>query len=59
FHYIATRPQLEETAGDLFDVVQSGAVNIAINQTFPLTHAKAAHEALEGRKTVGSTLLKP
>ena len=59
FNYIATRSELEETAGELFDVVQSGAVKIAINQTFPLADAKAAHEALEGRKTVGSTLLKP
>ncbi|EFL90333.1 quinone oxidoreductase [Ahrensia sp. R2A130] len=59
FNYIATRSQLEETAGDLFEVVQSGAMKIAINQTFPLADAKGAHEALEGRRTVGSTLLKP
>ncbi|MEO0497918.1 MAG: quinone oxidoreductase [Pseudomonadota bacterium] len=59
FNYIATRRELQATAGDLFDVVQSGAVKIAINQTFPLADAKAAHEALEGRQTVGSTLLKP
>lgn len=59
FNYIATPPELEETANDLFDVVASGAVNIAINQTYDLADAAKAHSDLEGRKTVGSSLLKP
>jgi NADPH2:quinone reductase len=37
----------------------SGAVKIDIGQTFPLAQARAAHEALEGRKTTGATLLVP
>jgi NADPH2:quinone reductase len=44
---------------DLFDVVKSGAVKIAINQTFPLSDAGAAHTALESRQTTGSTVLIP
>jgi NADPH:quinone reductase-like Zn-dependent oxidoreductase len=30
-----------------------------IAQTFPLRHAEEAHRALEGRRTVGSSLLMP
>ena len=59
FNYIATRPLLDETANDLFDVVGSGKVNIAINQTYDLGDAEQAHRDLEGRKTIGCSLLKP
>jgi NADPH2:quinone reductase len=34
-------------------------LNVRIGQTFPLADAARAHEALEGRKTSGSTLLIP
>ncbi len=57
--YTATREQLLACADDLFDVVRSGAVKIEIHQRFPLAEAAAAHRALEGRATVGSTLLLP
>lgn len=59
FHYIATRPELERAASELFAVIASGAVKIAVNQRFPLAEAKAAHDALEGRKTTGATVLIP
>jgi NADPH2:quinone reductase len=59
FHYIATRPELERAAAELFAVMQSGAVKIAVNQRFPLAQAKAAHAALEGRRTTGATVLLP
>jgi NADPH2:quinone reductase len=57
--YIGTRPELLETAGDLLDVVRSGAVKIAAGQTFPLHQAVEAHRQLEARRTVGSTVLEP
>jgi NADPH:quinone reductase len=57
--YTAKRADLLATAQDLFDVVKSGAVKIAVNQTFPLQEAGAAHIALEARKTTGSTVLLP
>ncbi len=57
FHYIATRPELEEAANDLFDVVRSGKVKIEVKQRFALKHAAEAHRALEARKTTGSTIL--
>jgi NADPH2:quinone reductase len=44
-------------ARELFEVVQNGAVNIAVNQTYPLRDAARAHRDLEGRRTTGSTVL--
>ncbi len=55
--YASKRPDLERMSADLFAVVASGAVRAAINQTFPLREAAAAHTALEARKTTGSTVL--
>ncbi len=57
--YTARSADLQESANDLFNAVQSGAVKIMVNQTFPLRDAKAAHEALEARRTTGSTVLIP
>lgn len=57
--YTSRRADLEAAARDLFEVVGSGAVKIQVNQTFPLKDAAQAHEALEARKTTGSTVLIP
>ncbi|WP_165191097.1 quinone oxidoreductase family protein [Caulobacter soli] len=59
FDYIATTAELDESAAALFAVLESGAVKIEVGQTFPLAQARAAHEALEGRRTTGATLLIP
>jgi NADPH2:quinone reductase len=56
-HYIATREQLELSAGELFEVVESGKVKIEVKQNFPLRDAAEAHRELEARKTTGSTIL--
>jgi len=57
--YTAKRADLEQAARELFEVVGSGAVKIRVNQTFPLQDAAQAHEALEARRTTGSTVLLP
>lgn len=57
--YTATREQLVASSSDLFDAVTSKKVKIHVEQRFPLAEARAAHEALEGRKTTGSTILVP
>jgi NADPH2:quinone reductase len=57
FNYIATRGELEEAAGELFDMLTSGKVKVELNQRFPLKDAADAHRALEARKTTGSTIL--
>src|SRR5690348_2135920 len=54
--YTATREDLLTAAGELFDVVQKGAVKLAINQTYPLRDAANAHRDLQDRKTTGSTV---
>jgi len=58
-HYTRTPQELQETADDLFQVLQSGAVKIAINQRFALKDAAQAHDALTGKKTTGATILIP
>jgi NADPH2:quinone reductase len=57
FNYIATRPELEQAAGELFGMLASGKVKIEVKQRFALKDAAEAHRALEGRKTSGSTVL--
>lgn len=59
FTYMAKRDDLMAMASDLFEVVQSGVVKIEINQTYDLKDTAQAHADLEGRKTTGSTILKP
>ncbi len=57
--YQVTTEELDESAAALFAVIKSGAVKIDIGQTFPLSEARQAHEALEGRATIGASLLVP
>jgi NADPH2:quinone reductase len=57
--YAAKRADLQSSAQELFDVVGKGVVSIRVNQTFPLKDAAKAHEALEARRTTGSTILLP
>jgi NADPH2:quinone reductase len=57
--YTATRESLVSAARELFAVVKSGKVKIAINQTYPLREAAQAQRDLEARKTTGSTILIP
>jgi NADPH2:quinone reductase len=59
FHYIARRQDLERCARELFEVIGSGAVRIEIGQTYPLRDVARAHVELEGRRTMGSTVLLP
>jgi NADPH2:quinone reductase len=57
FTHIATREATQAMADDLFDVVQSGAVEIAIGQRYALEDIQQAHRDLEARKTTGCTIL--
>jgi NADPH:quinone reductase len=59
FDYVATTEELDASAAALFEVIGKGKVRIDIGQTFPLAEARAAHEAMEGRETVGASLLIP
>jgi len=57
FSHITTREVTQEMADDLFAVVESGEVNIRVDQRYPLEMVQQAHENLEARKTTGSTIL--
>lgn len=57
--YVATPEELDASAAAVFEVLGAGQVKVEIGQRFPLAEARAAHEALEARKTTGSTVLVP
>ncbi|MFN3500315.1 MAG: zinc-binding dehydrogenase, partial [Pannonibacter indicus] len=59
FNHIAARSDLEETAGELFDVVEQGVVSIQINQRYKLSDAATAHRDLEERRTTGTSVMLP
>ncbi|MBL4891348.1 MAG: zinc-binding dehydrogenase, partial [Rhizobiaceae bacterium] len=59
FTYIDTPEAFAENCEALFGMVESGKIDITIGQKFALKDAAKAHDALEGRATVGSTLLIP
>ena len=58
-HYIHPRPHMLDMAKELFDLVLAGKIVSEPQQEFALEDAANAHRALEGRKTVGSTILVP
>ena len=58
-NYAADIKRRNKAARDLFDVVGNGHVKIKIGQTFALSDAGRAHQALENRQTTGSTVLLP
>jgi NADPH2:quinone reductase len=59
FDWIAATEELDASAAALFAVVAAGEVKIEIGQEYPLAEARAAHEALEARRTTGATVLIP
>lgn len=59
FAYTAKRSDLEAMAKELFAMVESGQIKIAIGQRYCLQDVGQAHTDLESRKTSGSTILLP
>jgi NADPH2:quinone reductase len=57
--YTASHEDLQEHAKDLFDVLESGAVQLSPIQEYRLEDAARAQQDLEGRKTRGSVILLP
>jgi len=58
-HYTRTSEELQQTADDLFAVLAKGIVKVQVRQRFRLSEARAAHEALHSRRTIGATVLIP
>lgn len=59
FDYLSERDDLLDGARHMFKTIEDGHIKVHIGQRFPLAEVAKAHEALEGRKTTGSTILLP
>jgi NADPH:quinone reductase len=57
--HCATRDELNWRAGDVLGWIAAGKLELRVDRTYPLSQAKEAHEALEGRQTAGKVLLIP
>ena len=58
-HYIADRAELLWRAGDLFEWIAKGELDVKIGAEYPLEDARRAHEDLAARRTSGKLLLVP
>ena len=58
-HYIADRGELLWRAGDLFEWIAKGELDVHIGGEYPLADASRAHEDLAARRTAGKLLLIP
>ena len=56
--YISTEKQLAASAENLFSMLRSEKIKVAINQRFNLAETADAFRALTGRKTTGVTLIE-
>ena len=59
FDYTAERADLEAMARETFAAVKKKWLKIQINQRYKLADAAQAHRDLEGRKTVGASVILP
>ena len=57
--YTDKREDLLSHAADLFERIQSGAVQVRIDRRYPLPEVAQAHRDLEARRTSGSCILLP
>ncbi len=57
--YTAARADLLAGADELFSALHQGVLRVHLHRTYPLAEAVSAHRELEGRRTVGSTVLLP
>jgi NADPH:quinone reductase len=58
-HYIASSSDLQNTAAELFSIVESSKVKIEVKHQYALKDAAQAHRDLEARKNTGSNILIP
>jgi NADPH2:quinone reductase len=58
-NYVAERDDFVESASKVFEMVKSGAIDVDINQTCPLSQIVEIHKEFEIGNTTGSTILIP
>ena len=56
-HFARTHGELAERAGEVFDAILDGSLQMRVSNRYPLAGAKAAHVDLEARKTSGKAIL--
>jgi NADPH:quinone reductase len=58
-HFIRTRDEFTWRTNQLFDAIVTSTVQVNVSAHYPLKDAAQAHRDLEGRRTVGSVVLRP
>ncbi len=58
-HYVADTEELRWRAGEVFDWIAKGELDVRIGGTYPLADAARAQADLAGRRTTGKLLLLP
>ncbi len=56
--YIASKQQLDEMSKNLFSMLETGKLNVSINQRFALADTADAYRALMSRQTKGVSLIE-
>lgn len=59
YDYTVERADLESIARECFSALKKKVIRIHINQRYKLADAAQAHRDLEGRKTIGSSVILP
>lgn len=59
WHYVATRAELEQRAGDVLNWAAKGELKLRTEYVYPLSEAAQAQMDLEARRTTGKILLEP
>lgn len=59
YHLLEQREAVSEAVADVFAALTAGELEVVIGETFPLSQARSAHEALASRATSGKLLLDP
>jgi NADPH2:quinone reductase len=55
--YMRDAAEIRGRAGEMFEHVQSGRLEVTVDRQYPLADAAQAHRDLEARKTTGKLLL--
>ncbi|UPK93901.1 hypothetical protein LCI18_004836 [Fusarium solani-melongenae] len=56
--YVSPRASLEKYTTELFDMLKSKKLEVAIHDVYPLKEVARAHQDIESRKTTGKLLIK-
>lgn len=57
--YVVSRERLQESAAELFGLLQSGAIRVTVEKRYALDQVAQAHADLAQRRTTGSCVLLP